>query len=328
MGFVCLHIPMFSQEGAIHNIRELSGVVPPMITPFADDDSIDCRALESEARFLRDTGVQGIVVAGSTGEGAGLSERELHEAVRVVIQSTEGALPVLGGIIADTSEEAVRLGIAAKSAGACGLQVPPPHFQYVTSVEILARYYQDITDATGLPLIIYNVVPWAQVATASLNKICSENPMIIGVKQSGYNIHALAELLANLRGKIKFFSAIDDLIYPSFMLGVDGTISGTSSLFPRETIEILRCVQKGDFRQALDLHNRILPVWRCIEGPGFPGQIKYAMSLLGRSTGKPRSPFSWPPAHMAARIERELRAGGFLPSSGDFLDHHTPPGQP
>ena len=77
------------------------------------------------------------MVGGSTGEGAGLTELELYEAVRVVIQSIDGALPVLGGVIADTSEEAIRLGLAAKRAGACGLQVPPPHFQYVTSVEIL-----------------------------------------------------------------------------------------------------------------------------------------------------------------------------------------------
>lgn len=316
------------QEGPIHDIRDLNGVVPPMITPFAEDDSIDRGALETEAKFLRATGVQGIVVGGSTGEGAGLTELELHEAVRVVIQSIDGALPVLGGVIADTSEEAIRLGLAAKRAGACGLQVPPPHFQYVTSVEILARYYQDITDATELPLIIYNVVPWAQVAIASLKRICNENPLIIGVKQSGYNIHALAELLANLKGQIKFFSAIDDLIYPSFMLGVDGTISGTSCLFPRETLEMLRCVQNGSFDKALDLHNRILPVWRTIEGPGFPSQIKYAMSLMGRSTGKPRAPFNWPSGRIADRIERELRAGGFLAPSGTVLEHGKAPGQP
>jgi 4-hydroxy-tetrahydrodipicolinate synthase len=290
-----------------------------MITPFAEDDSIDQHALETEAKFLRTTGVQGIVVGGSTGEGAGLTEIELYEAVRVVIESIDGALPVLGGVIADTSEEAIRLGLAAKRAGACGLQVPPPHFQHVTSAEILERYYQDITDATGLPLIIYNVIPWAQVAITSLERLCDRNPLIIGVKQSGYNIHALAELLANLKGRIKFFSAIDDLIYPSFMLGVDGTISGTSCLFPRETLEMLRCVQSGNLDRALELHNRILPVWRTIEGPGFPSQIKYAMSLLGRSTGKPRAPFNWPPARIADRIEHELRAGGFLTSPNAVL---------
>ena len=283
-----------------------------MVTPFAEDDSIDPKALRIEAKFLLDTGVDGIVVGGSTGEGAGLTAEELTEAVRLVVETVGERIPILGGIIADTSEEAVRLGLAAKRGGAIGLQVPPPHFQYVISSEVLATYYRAITDATCLPLIIYNVIPWAQVVIEALQKLCSDNPLIIGVKQSGYNIHALAELLANLRGKIRIFTAIDDLIYPSFMMGVDGTISGTSALFPAQTIELLRCVRQGELKRALALHNMILPVWRLIEGPGFPGRIKYAMSLQGRATGKPRAPFSWPNHHDAQRIESAMHASGFL----------------
>jgi 4-hydroxy-tetrahydrodipicolinate synthase len=302
-----------------------------MITPFAEDDSLDRAALQTEARFLRETGVNGIVVGGSTGEGAGLTEEELFQAVSFVVQAVEGSIPVLGGVIADTSEEAIRLGLAAKRGGACGLQVPPPHFQYVSSTEILSRYYRDISDATELPLVIYNVIPWAQVAISSLQELCSENPLIIGVKQSGTNIHALAELLANLKGTIKIYSAIDDLLYPSFMLGADGTISGTSCLFPRETIELLHHVESRNLLQALQLHNRILPVWRAVEGSSFPGRLKYAMSLLGRSTGKPRGPFRWPSGDDAVRIEDALRAGGFLPSRksrvGSF-DMTSPPPQP
>jgi 4-hydroxy-tetrahydrodipicolinate synthase len=286
-----------------------------MIMPFNEDDSIDSRGLQTEAKFLLDTGVNGIVVGGSTGEGAGLTTDELAEAVRVVVETVGGRLPVLGGVIADTSEEAVRLALAAKRGGAVGLQVPPPHFQYVTSTDVLATYYRAITDATGLPLIIYNVIPWAQVVIESLRKLCLENPLIIGVKQSGYNIHALAELLANLRGTVKIFTAIDDLIYPSFMMGVDGTISGTSSLFPAETLELLQCVRNGNLARALTLHNMILPVWRLIEGPGFPGQIKYAISLQGRAAGKPRAPFRWPSGQNALRIENAMRASGFLNGS-------------
>jgi len=283
-----------------------------MITPFLEDDSIDPRALQKEAQYLQALGVNGIVVGGSTGEGAGLSEQEVAEIVRLTVEAVGGKLPVIGGIIADTSEEAIRLGLAAKRGGACGLQVPPPHFQYVTSTEVLATYYRAITEATGLPLIIYNVIPWAQVAIESLRTLCSENPRIIGVKQSGYNIHALAELLANLKGTIKIFTAIDDLIFPSFMMGVDGTISGTSSLFPAETIELWNCVQRSDLKRSLEIHRMILPVWRSIEGPGFPGRIKYAMSLLGRSAGKPRAPFNWPGPEDARLIENAMLEGKLL----------------
>jgi 4-hydroxy-tetrahydrodipicolinate synthase len=282
-----------------------------MITPFADDDSIDRRALRAETRYLLDAGASGIVVGGSTGEGAGMNEEELAEAISVVTEIVDARVPVIGGVIADSSEEAVRKGLAAKGAGAVGLQVPPPHYYFVAAPDVLSRYYRAITDATGLPIVIYNVIPWAQVAVESLRDLIEENPAIIGVKQSGGNILALANLLAHFRGKIGIYTAVDALVYPCLMLGADGVISGTSSVFPKETVEIYRCVQTGDLARALDLHGAITPVWRAVEGPQFPARVKYVMSLMGRATGKPRGPFTWPVGDPALRIEEALRAGGF-----------------
>jgi len=295
-----------------NDIRQLGGVVPPMITPFADDDSIDCSLLRTETQFLLEAGVNGIVVGGSTGEGAGMSAEELYKATSVVVEAVNGGIPVLSGVIADTSDEAVRLGKAARRAGAAALQVPPPHFNVAISSAVLSRYYRAITDRTGLPLIIYNVIPWAQVAVESLERLTAENSMIVGVKQSGGNIQALAALLAFLKGRIRIYSAIDDLLYPSFMLGANGTISGTSSVFPRETVELWEWVRHGNDGRALELHNTLVPVWRSLDGPQFPSRVKYALSLLGRAAGKPRSPFTWPRGKDAARIEQALEAGGFL----------------
>ena len=295
-----------------YNLHELTGVIPPMITPFADDDSIDRVQLRQEALFLKACGVDGIVVAGSTGEGAGMSPAEIAEIVECVIESVEGSLPVIAGVIADDSREAVRLGEAARKAGAIGLQVPPPHFHFSTDPRVLASYYRAITEGTGLPLIIYNVIPWAQLAIESLREITSDNRAIAGIKQSGRNIHALADLLANLKGEVKIYSAIDDMIYPSFMLGVDGTISGTCSVFPKETIEIVNAVRSGNYPLALKLHERIVPVWRLVDCPDFPARIKYVMALTGRSVGRPRRPLDWPNASEAAHIRHTLKAEGFL----------------
>jgi 4-hydroxy-tetrahydrodipicolinate synthase len=283
-----------------------------MITPFGEDDRIDFEALSGEARFLKASGVNGIVVGGSMGEGAGLSTAELAEAVRVTIAAVEASLPVLGAVIADSSAEAIRLGMAAKTAGACGLQVPPPHFGFVMELRTLSAYYRAIADATGLPLIIYNVVPWAQLAVDGVAEMAAGNPAIVGVKQSGRNMHALAGLLATLKGRIRIFSAIDDMIYPSLMLGVDGTISGTSTVFPREIVRMVRAVRDGDHATALDLHERITPVWRAIDYPDFPSRAKYAIRLAGRPTGMPRKPFGWPVGEAARSIEEALRHGGFL----------------
>jgi len=219
---------------------------------------------------------------------------------------------VLAAVIADSSAEAVRLAKAARDAGAVGLQVPPPHFRLTAETRILADYYRAITDGSTLPLIIYNVMPTAEAAVESLEQLMIDNPAIVGVKQSARNMHTLAALLATMRGKVKLFSAIDDMIYPSFVLGVDGTISGTSAVFPRESVELFEAVRAGDHDRALSLHQRIAPVWRSIDHPDFPARSKYAVALSGRSIGKPRRPFKFPTGDAARSIEQAMAAGGFL----------------
>ena len=283
-----------------------------MFTPFAEDDQIDFVGLAGEARYLKEAGVSGMVVGGSMGEGAGMSPEELGEAVRTVIEAVEGTLPVLGGIIADSSAEAIRLAHVLRKAGAQGLQVPPPHFHVSADTSVLAEYYRAITDAAQIPLLIYNVMPTAQAAIESLQELIANNPAIVGIKQSGRNIHTLAALLAEVGGKIKIFSAIDDMIYPSFVLGVDGTISGTSAMFPRETVELLNAVKAGDYERGLSLHQRLTPVWRTVDCPDFSARGKYAAMLAGRPIGKPRRPCQWPTGEAARNIEAALRAGGLL----------------
>ena len=283
-----------------------------MFTPFAENDEIDFPGLAREAQYLKEAGVSGMVVGGSMGEGAGMSPDELSKAVRTVIEAVDGSLPVLGGIIADSSAEAVRLAHALRQAGAQGLQVPPPHFHVSASTSVLGEYYRAITDAAQIPLLIYNVMPTAQAAVESLQEIITDNPAIIGIKQSGRNIHTLAALLAEMGGKVKIFSAIDDMIYPSFVLGVVGTISGTSAMFPRETVEMLKAVKAGDLKRGLALHQRLTPVWRTVDCPDFCSRAKYARKMAGRPVGKPRRPFVWPAGEAARNIEDALRAGGLM----------------
>src|SRR5947209_6657335 len=286
-----------------------------MITPFGGDGRIDGKALASEAVFLKTCGVHGVVVAGSMGEGAGMSPDEVGMAVRTVVEAVGGSIPVLAGIIADTSLEAARLGNSARAAGASGLQVPPPNFVASTDVRVLSAYYRSITESVGLPLIIYNVIPWAQLAIESLHQLVSDIPGITGVKQSGRNMHALSALLAFFRGKLRVYSAIDDLMFPSFVLGADGTISGTACVFPAETVRMREAVEAGDFITARNIHDRLAPVWRTIDYADFPSRAKYAITLTGRPAGQPRLPFRWPDGEAAQSIEGALKRGDLLASA-------------
>ena len=254
-----------------------------------------------------------MVIGGSMGEGAGMSPEELAEAIRVTMEATDGTLHVFGAVIADTSREGVRLAKAIAKVGAAGLQVPPPHFYPTGDSAILAEYYGALTEGSGLPLIIYNVMPTAQAAVESLEKITDANPMIIAVKQSGRNIHTLAALLATVHKKVKLFSAIDDMIFPSFVLGVDGTISGTSAIFPAETVQMRNAVLAGDYDRARSFHNRMAPVWRAVDSSWFAQNAKYAITLMGeRGVLRARRPLTQLTAVVAKNIEEALRAGGFL----------------
>lgn len=298
-------------------LSNLSGVVPPMITPFREDDSIDAALLAREARYMQSVGVSGMVVGGSMGEGAGMSPADLAEGTRIVLEATGGALPVLSGIIADSSAEAIRLGMAARDAGAVGLQVPPPNPSYSMDTRILSDYYKALAEAVGLPLIIYNVIPWAQAALESLQEIVAGNPAICGVKQSGRNIHTLTALASSMRSTIRIFSAVDDMIYPSLLMGISGTISGTSSIFPKETVAMYRAVERGDHQAAFELHKRVTPIWRAVDSPEFASRGKYAIRLSGRDPGFVRRPFRELAPSTMRIIENALRTSG-------FMDEETP----
>ncbi|HXJ39578.1 MAG TPA: dihydrodipicolinate synthase family protein, partial [Bryobacteraceae bacterium] len=141
-------------------------------------------------------------------------------------------------------------------------------------------------------------------------------PAIVGVKQSGRNMQALSALLANFRGRLRIYSAIDDLIFPSFVLGVDGTISGTACVFPRETVTMRAAVERGDIEGARRLHERLAPIWRLIDLPDFPSRAKYAIALTGRPAGNPRRPFRWPEGEAARSIECAMRERGLANGSG------------
>jgi 4-hydroxy-tetrahydrodipicolinate synthase len=168
-------------------------------------------------------------------------------------------------------------------------------------VSELVSYYSSIRERTGIEIILYNVLPWAQVTPDAVGELIKAEA-IVAVKQSGYNMHNLADLLYRYGKMIPILSAVDDLLYPSFMLGSPGTISAIASVLPKQCIELLEAVQAGNYPRALELHHQLLVIWRAVdENRTFIARVKYAIALQGRTPGLPRHPF--PPA---GEKEREI----------------------
>ena len=290
---------------------DIFGIIPPMVTPFDRNGDMDEDALRAEAKRLTDAGVHGLSFAGSTGEGAVLSDEELTKGLTVVRQVNARRLPLLCGIIRNSERQGVSAGLAAKAGGADALMVTPTYY-FGASPEGNAAYFRAVHQATGMPIVIYNVIKTNPVLPEHLRYLTPDCG-VVGIKQSVGGIHALADMVPAARGRFKVFAAQDDVMFLSYLCGACGAISAILTLFPAECVAEWDAVQAGDIGGARALHEKMLPVWRQIEGGAFPGRLKTAMKLKGITTaGYPRAPMTEADEATAGRIESALRAGGFI----------------
>jgi 4-hydroxy-tetrahydrodipicolinate synthase len=291
-----------------HGVQlDLRGVIPPMVTAFVPEtEELAIDQIQEETEYLISTGVSAICVAGSTGEGQGMSEAEIETLNKTVVDQAAGRVRVIAGIIADSTIEATRKSRAAKRAGVHALQLTPPHYLWVPTVEGLIKHFNTIGDAVELPILIYNVIPWVDIDVYAMNEIIDNSPWVLGVKQSGGDMHKVADMMAVLHDKVPLTTGIDDLLYPTFALGVDGAITCMTAVFPKETMALYDLVQAGDHTSALAMHRRLLPVWRAIEGPGMTANAKFALELMGRKNGVARGPISGPDEALQQRIQTEM----------------------
>jgi 4-hydroxy-tetrahydrodipicolinate synthase len=283
--------------------EELAGIIPPMTTPFDADGEIDEGAVRAQVRWLIGQGVHGLAAGGSTGEGQALDQDELRRLVATVADEAAGKVPVIAGIIVDSTRDAIRRGKAVEGLGVAALQVTPVHYLFRPDDDAMLEHFRAIAGATALPVVIYNVVPWSYLSPALLCRIMREVPGVIGVKQSAGDLKLLADLLISAPAGSRILSAVDALLYPSFALGAHGSIAAILAAAPRVCVELWDAVRRGDHAAALDRHQRLLPLWNAMVGDNLPACTKYAQVLQGCPGGHPRAPM---PAAAAAR-QRAIR---------------------
>ncbi len=289
------------------------GIVPPVTTPFRPDGTIDEQALRAEARYMVETAkVHGLAVTGSTGEGHTLTTEEVRWISGVVMEEVRGRIPVITGIITDSTESAIERGRAVKDLGVAALQVTPPHYVFRPDDDAMLRNFDAIATRTGLPVLIYNVVPWAYLSPQLLARIITKVDGVIGVKQSAGDMKMLADLLLLVGSRARIMSAVDALLYPSFTLGAHGAIAAILTAVPTLCVELWNAVQVGDHPLALTLHRKLLPIWNAIFHDNLPANVKYCLELLGRPAGIPRPPMPATSERQAGPIKQALRNAGLL----------------
>lgn len=268
----------------------IRGIVPPMTTPFSAAGAIEEAAFRAEARFLLDAGVHGLAVAGSTGEGHALSTGEVCRLTAMAVEEADGRVPVVAGIIVDSTAQAIERGRAAAEAGAAALQVTPVHYLFRPDDAHMKEHFREMADAVASPIIIYNVVPWTYLSPELLVEIMTDIPGVVGVKQSAGDLKLFADLMATAPEGARIMSAVDALMYPSFTLGAHGAVAAILTAAPRACVTLWDAVKAGDHPAALDLHLRLLALWNAMIDDNLPAAVKAALDFQGLAGGLPRRP--------------------------------------
>jgi len=293
--------------------EHIYGIVPSMTTPFRDDGTIDEAFLRADTRYMVDVAkVHGLAVCGSTGEGHTLTTAETRRITEIVIKEVKGRFPVITGIITDSTASAIERGKSVKDLGVAALQVTPPHYLFRPDDDAMLRHFEALATGTGLPIMIYNVVPWVYLSPQLLTRIITGVEGVIGVKQSAGDMKMLADLLILLGNRGRIMSAVDALMYPSFALGAHGGIAAILTAVPKLYMQLWDAMQAGDHKQALALHEKLLPIWNAISTDNLPANVKYCMELMGRPAGLPRPPMPPTAEERKPLIRKAMEGAGAI----------------
>jgi 4-hydroxy-tetrahydrodipicolinate synthase len=269
------------------------GVIVPLTTPFAEDESVDLEAFSRQIEWMLAEGVHGVVVGGSTGEGFALDEDEVLALTRRALEVVRGRVPVMTSIMADSTRAAVRRARRLAELPISGLQVAPPHYIFSPDDDGLLDFYRQIGAATPLPIVIYNVISWANVSPATAARIMAEVPSVQAVKQSDKDLGTFADLVLAV-GPERVFGAIDGSLMSCYDLGVAGSIAAIASAAPGASVKLWEAVSSGRREDALALNRKLGLLWQQLASSNLPARVKAAQASQGLSSGLARSPMAQP----------------------------------
>lgn len=267
------------------------GVLPAMTTPFTADGKVDHAFLAKHAVQLVDAGCRGIVPLGSLGEAATLTSEEKLEILRTLVKALDGRVPVIPGIAALSTDEAVRLAKEAKAIGCGGLMVLPPYV-YSTDWREMGAHVRAVISATDLPCMLYNnpVAYKTDFSPAHIAELASEFANLQAVKESSGDVRRFAGIRALLGDRLQLLVGMDDAIVEGVAMGAVGWIAGLVNAYPKESVKLFELARDGGPKAAESLYAWFLPLLRLDTVPAFVQLIKLVQEKVGMGSERVRAP--------------------------------------
>lgn len=286
--------------------RTLTGILPPTTMPFDRAGDLVYSALREQMDFVVERGAHGVVAGGSTGEGHTLSFNEFVKVMQETHDALAGRRPFVVGLIVNSTREAIERVRALQGLDIAALQITPVHYLFKPSADATVAHFQSIYDATGIPILIYNVIPWNYLSIGLMLRVMREVPGVIGMKQSGGDLKSVSDLVQQVDPKNVVLTGVDALLYPAFMLGAHGAISALTAALPGVCVRLWDAVRQGDHDTALRLHRGLATLWNAVPHDVLPAAVKYIQHRQGLGMYSPRAPMDEVDTSLRAAIDAAL----------------------
>ena len=273
------------------NDMKWAGVMPAMTTEFKPDLNVDYGRVAKHVQWLVENGCTGVVALGSLGESATLRFEEKVSVLQTCIGALDYSAPVVAGIAALSTVEAVELARAAESSGCSGLMVLPPYV-YSSDWREMKAHVQAVIRATRLPCMLYNnpVSYKTDFLPAQIAELAEENPNLAAVKESSADARRVTALRALCGERLALFGGVDDVVVEGIRAGAVGWIAGLVNAFPRESVALFNYALCGEQKKADALYRWFLPLLRMDTVNKFVQLIKLVQQEVGRGSERVRPP--------------------------------------
>ncbi len=294
---------------------EFGRLLTAMVTPFAETSEVDYEKAARLAQRLLDTGSEGIVVAGTTGESPTLTNEEKLALFRTITEAVGDAAAVIAGTGSNNTRASVELTKAAEATGVDGAMLVGPYYNKPPQ-EGLYQHFRTVAEATRLPVIVYNVPSRTSrnIDPATVVRLAQDVPNIVAVKEAPAGMENASELCAAVPEGFLVYSGDDSVYLPMLAVGGHGVISVASHVCGPQMAEMTQRFLAGDGPAAARIHQRLFPVFRALFPPTSvnPAPVKSALRLTGFDPGGVRLPLVETTAADLERLRAAMDAAGLL----------------
>ena len=267
------------------------GAYTALITPFKNG-RVNYEKLGELIEFQIENDIDGIVICGTTGESATLTDREKKKVIKYAVETVNGRVPVIADTGSNDTRHSIELSKYAERVGVDGILVVTPYYNKSTQKGLI-EHYTAIANSVTCPIILYNVPSRTGVnilpdTVAKLSQISN----IIGIKEASNNFSQILELLSKVPKSFSVISGNDDSIVPLLSIGGVGVISVLSNVYPKEVHKMCEAYFAGDIKYAKDLQLKYANFIKLLFKEVNPMPVKDAMNILGFNVGLPRLPLT------------------------------------